>query len=101
MLTMYHNVATDVLYRGNDVWQVAAYSNLITTTASTQMKPLSIMVKDRETNENKLGLILAYNLYGRESLNAYLVGTSDNGTNKLSLYKFKTDNSVIRSDTIR
>lgn len=95
MLTRYHNVASDVLYRDNDVWQIASFSSITTTTASTQMEPLYTMVKTVDKDEGKLGLVLAYNLYGRESMNAYLVGTTDNGANKLTLYRFANDNSVI------
>jgi len=95
MLTMYHNVQADVLYRGNDVWQIASYSNLITSTASTQMEPNLTMVKTVDSVESRLGLVLSYNLYGRESMNAYLVGTVEDGVNKLKLYKFSNENSVI------
>ena len=95
MLTKYHNVAADVLYRGNDVWQIASYSNLTTSTASTQMEPNYTMVKTVDSDEAKLGLVLTYNLFGRESMNAYLVGTTENGLNKLTLYKFSNDNNVI------
>lgn len=72
MLTMYHDVAADVLYRGNDVWQVASYSNLTTNTASVQMTPTYTMLKTVDSKEGKLGLVLTYNMYGRESMNAYL-----------------------------
>ncbi len=95
ILTMYHDVSADVLYRGNDVWQIASYSNQIITTASTQMKPVYTMVKTIDSNESKLGLVLAYNLYKKESMNAYLVGTVEDGENKLSLYKFSSDSSVV------
>lgn len=95
MLTKYHNIAADVLYRGNDVWQIASYSNLITSTASTQMEPIFTMLKTIDSDESRLGLVLTYNLYGRESMNAYLVGTTDRGVNRLKLYKFSNDNSVI------
>ncbi len=95
ILTMYHDVSADVLYRGNDVWQIASYSNQITTTASTEMTPTYTMVKTVDSDESKLGLVTAYNLYEKESLNAYLVGTVENGTNKLTLYKFSNDSSVL------
>ena len=95
ILTMYHDVSADVLYRGNDVWQIASYSNQITTTASTEMKPIYTMVKTVDSEESKLGLVTVYNLYGRESLNAYLVGTVENGENKLTLYKYNNSNNVI------
>ncbi len=78
MLNLYHDVAADVLYRGNDMWEIASYSNMITRTASTKMKPYYALVKTNSKSDEKLGLIIAYNLYGKESLNAYLVGTVEN-----------------------
>ena len=95
MLTKYHNVAADVFYRGNDVWQISTYSNLIKSSASTQMEPNYTLVKTVDSEESELGLVLTYNLYGRESMNAYLVGTCDKGANKLTIYKFSNDNNVI------
>lgn len=95
MLNLYHDVSADVLYRANDVWEIASYSNLITRTAAKKMKPYYTKVKT-ETNENgEIGLVIAYNQLGRESLNAYLVGTVEQGKNKLSLYKFTGDSTVL------
>ncbi len=95
MLTLYHDVSADVLYRGSDEWQIASYSSLITTTASKEMTPTYTMVKTVDSEESNLGLVLAYNLYKKESMNAYLVGTVEDGTNKLTLYKFSSDSSVV------
>lgn len=95
ILKMYHDVSADVLYRGNDVWQIASYSNQITTTASTQMNPVYTLVKTVDSEESRLGLVIAYNLAKKESMNAYLVGTVESGVNKLSLYKFSSDSSVV------
>ncbi len=95
ILTMYHDVSADVLYRENDIWQIASYSNSIATTASTKMSPLLTMVKTVNSDESKLGLVIGYNLYEKESLNAYLVGTVENGSNALSLYKYSNDSSII------
>ncbi len=95
ILTMYHDVAADVLYRENDIWQIASYSNSTATTASTKMSPLLTMVKTVNSEKSQLGLVLAYNLYEKESLNAYLVGTAQNGVNTLSLYKYQNDSSIV------
>ncbi len=95
ILAMYHDVSPDVLYRGNDVWQIASYSNLINTSIKSKMEPFYTMVKTVDSDENELGLVTVYNLYGRESLNAYLVGTVEDGQNTLTLYKFSNDSSVI------
>lgn len=78
MLNLYHDVSADVLYRANDVWEIASYSNLITRTAGSKMKPYYTMVKTRNLSESELGLTIAYNQYGKESLNAYLIGTVEN-----------------------
>lgn len=95
IITMYHDVSPDVLYRGNDIWEVASYSNLITRTAGAEMKPYYTTVKTSDSDESKLGLVIAYNQFGKESLNSYLVGTVEDGKNKLSLYKFSADSSVL------
>lgn len=93
MLTKYHNISADILYRGNDVWEIASYSNLITKTAGAKMEPYYTLVKNGDKNE--IGLITAYNQYGKESLNAYLIGTIENGKNKLTVYKFSGDSTVL------
>lgn len=95
ILNMYHAVSADVLYRGNDVWEIASYSNLITKTASSKTRPYYTMVKTADSNESKLGLVISYNQQGKESLNAYLVGVAEGGQNKLSLYKFSGDSTVM------
>lgn len=99
VLNLYHEVLPDVLYRANDVWEIASYSNLITRTAGAKMKPYYTMVKNGDKTE--IGLVIAYNQYGKESLNAYLIGTVENGKNKLELYKFSADSTVIRPNAIR
>jgi len=95
MLTRYHDVSPDVLYRRNDVWEIASYSSLASRTIAAKIKPYYTMVKDENSKENKLGLVIVYNQFEKESLNAYLVGTVENGKNKLKLYKFSGDSAVM------
>lgn len=99
VLSMYHNISADVLYRCNDVWEIASYSNLITKSSGAEMKPYYTMIK--EDGKNKLGLIITYNQYGKESLNSYLVGTVNEGRNTLSLYKYSGDSTVLRTNAAR
>ncbi|MDE5830658.1 MAG: UPF0182 family protein, partial [Clostridia bacterium] len=73
MLNLYHDVSADVLYRGNDIWEIASYSSLITKSAPTEMAPVFTFAKTVDSDESKLGLVNVYNQYGKESLNAYLV----------------------------
>ena len=95
VLNLYHAVSPDVLYRANDVWEIASYSNLITKTVGAKMKPCYTMVNMEDDENSTLGLVISYNMQGKESLNAYLVGTVENGKNKLSLYKFSGDSTVL------
>lgn len=95
MLTMYHDVSPDILYRRNDVWEIASYSSLASRTVAAKIKPYYTMVKTRNDEEIKLGLVTVYNQYEKESLNAYLVGTIEDGKSKLVLYKFSGDSTVM------
>lgn len=95
ILTMYHDVSADVLYRRNDLWEVASYSSLASRTVGAKIKPYYTMVKTKDEDESRLGLVTVYNQYEKENLNAYLVGTVENGNNQLSLYKFSVDSTVM------
>lgn len=95
MLTKYHDVSADILYRGNDIWEIASYSSLTSRTVGAKIKPYYTAVKTRNSDESTLGLVIVYNQYEKESLNAYLVGTVENGKNKLSLYKFTGEGNVM------
>lgn len=59
VLAQYHNIETEVLYRNDDVWEVAKSTNQKTTTLKgVTMQPYYAMVKKGENNE--LGLIVPY-----------------------------------------
>lgn len=95
MLTRYHNVQTEVLYRNDDVWDIAR-TNTSTTlkNVGTQMESYYTIVKTIDSLENQLGLVIPYTLDEKQNIISYLVGTYD-GNNKLSLYKFKSDSNVL------
>lgn len=96
MLTMYHNVQTEVLYRNDDIWNIAKSTTNKPTTSNVgkQMESYYAMVKTADSNENKLGLIIPYTPQNKQNIIAYLVGTYEN-ENKLKLYKFNSDNSIL------
>ena len=95
MLTRYHNVQTEVLYRNDDVWDIAR-TNTSTTlkNVGTQMESYYTIVKTIDSLENQLGLVIPYTPDEKQNIISYLVGTYD-GNNKLSLYKFKSDSNVL------
>lgn len=92
MLTRYHNIETEVLYRNDDTWEIAKDTTTRTTTTGIEMEPYYTMVNTDEGYD--LGLIVPYTPYGKQNMTSYLVGTYENG-NRLKLYKFSTGTTVL------
>lgn len=97
MLKRYHNTGADVLYRSNDVWDIAKYGVGInsSTTETTQMSPYYALIKTNDNDENKLGLVLPYTLQGKQGIIGYIVGTYENGKISMKLYRYSSDNTVL------
>ena len=99
MLERYHNVSTDVLYRSDDVWEIAKTSKSgtsVLSTKGTKQVPYYTMLKTINSNSNDLGLVLQYTQLDKQSLRAYLVGNYDeNGNAKLKMYKYPQDSNVL------
>ena len=97
ILKIYHNTQPDVLYRANDIWDIAKYGDGLnaSTTDATQIAPYYSVIKANDKEKSNLGLVLPYTLYGKQSLSAYAVGEYENGTMKLNVYRYNSDNSVI------
>jgi len=97
IMQRYHNIQPDVLYRGDDVWDIAT-SNIgkVSTKSGTEIKPYYTMVKTVDSNEENLGLILPYTIYGRQNLISYIVGTCNNdGNATLKIYKYQANSNIL------
>lgn len=96
MMERYHNVQSDVLYRGDDVWDVATHNtSKVSTKTGTDIEPYYTMVKTIDSEESKLGLVLPYTPYGKQNIISYMVGTYEDGIPKLSVYKFSSDSNIL------
>lgn len=96
MLERYHNVGADVLYRGDDVWDVATHNtSRVPTKAGTEIEPYYTMVKPVNSSEAKIGLVLPFTPYEKQNIISYLIGTYENGMLKLSIYKFSSDSNIL------
>ncbi len=94
ILKIYHNVKPDVLYRVDDVWDIAKYnSSKSTKSTGTYMEPYYTMVKTNDGDQ--LGLVQLYTPDEKQNIRAYLVGNTKNGENKLKLYKFSSDSNIV------
>ena len=102
ILTRYHNVQTEVLYRNDDVWNIAKTGTTRTTNSRTNnmqnigttMESYYTVLKTQNMYTEELGLVLPFTPKDKQNINAYLVGKY-NGQNILTLYKFKSDDNVI------
>lgn len=95
MLATYHNVKPEVLYRGDDLWDIAKYNSTNSTKSTgTSMAPYYTEVKTND-DSSKLGLVQIYSPLDKQNLISYLVGKTDGATNKLKLYKFSADSNVV------
>ena len=94
ILKTYHNVKPDVLYRADDLWDIAKYNSVKSSKSTgTCMEPYYTMVKTG--NGEKIGLMQIYTPYEKQNLISYLVGTTNGATNELKLYKFSADSNIV------
>ena len=94
MLTVYHNIQPEVLYRDDSQWEIASYNSSTTTTKTVEMNPYYTMVKDG--NSTNIGLVVPYTIKGKTSVISYLVGTNgDKNNGKLSLFTFSEASNVL------
>ena len=94
ILKVYHNVKPDVLYRADDLWDIAKYNTIKSTKSTgTYMKPYYTMIKT--SDGEKFGLVQIYTPYEKQNVISYLVGTTSNGNNELKIYKFSADSNIV------
>ena len=91
MIEEYHNTKSEVLYRGDDSWKKASYvATQNNKTVTNTLDSYYTMVKD-----NNIGLIQMYSPNNKQNLTAYLVGTNNNGANKLKIYRLSSNESIL------
>ena len=91
MLEIYHNISTDVLYRGDDIWKISSNVNSSTTSMDSYYTYLKTVDNEKEF----LGLVLPYTPNDKKNINAYLVGKTEKYDNVLKLYKFSSDSNIL------
>lgn len=92
MINMYHEVSEDVLYRADDIWQITPNT---ASTSSSSIEPYYTVLKTIDDEKEKFGLVVTFNKQGKQNITSYLVGSVENGKQKLSLYKFNSESNVI------
>ena len=96
IIQRYHDIQPDILYRGDDVWDIATHNTGLTSTKTgTDIEPYYTMVKTIDSDESKLGLVLPFTPYDKQNITSYMVGTYEGGTARLSIYKFESDSNIL------
>lgn len=97
MISLYHDVQTDVLYRTDDIWEIAKQNvSKVSTNTGTIIEPYYTMLKTADSKESKLGLVVPYTQAGKQNIVSYLVGTYDSQDKaKLTLYKYKSGSNIM------
>ena len=95
VLTTYHNSDVDNIYRADDRWEVAEVSGS-GTRSSTSMYTLL-----KKGDELKPAIITTYTPEKKKNIVSYLVGQTENGANKLTMYRYneKSELSLSFIDT--
>lgn len=96
MYERYHKVQTEVLYRNDDIWEVAkANTTKSTTGAGKYMESYYTMLKLQDNEKEQLGLVIPYTSYGKQNIISYLVGWYEKNQMKLKLYKFNSEENIL------
>ena len=96
LITRYHDVQPDVLYRNDDVWSIATNNiSKVSTKTGTEIEPYYTMVQTVEASEPELGLVIPYTPYNKQNMLAYMVGAYENGAPQLKIYKYPCDSNVL------
>ena len=61
---IYHNITPEVLFRGNDVWEIAE-----TVETNKSMEPYYTIIN--ESGNMELGLVIPYTMYGKQNIISY------------------------------
>lgn len=96
IIKRYHDIQPDVLYRGDDVWDIATHNTgRVSTKTGTIIEPYYTMLDTIESDESKLGLVLPFTPNEKQNIISYTVGTYENGQSKLAIYKFEADSNIL------
>ena len=97
VLKQYHKVQPEVLYRSDDVWDIAKENtSKVATLVGTEINPYYTVVKTTDQSESYMALVLPFTINGKQNINAYLVGKCDkNGNQSLKVYKYNKDAAIL------
>ena len=94
LLEEYHNTKADVLYRSDDTWEKLIYKNSQTSSKNSNYTSSYYTMVQKDEKE-LIGLIQFYSPKNKQSIKSYLIGTVENGQNKLTLKTLHSSTSIL------
>ena len=91
ILEQYHNTKSDILYRDDDSWEKATYN----TNKTNKKNGTTLSEYYTVVDNDKIGLIQIYTPKNKQNIIAYLIGTVEDGKNKLSISKISSDTTIL------
>lgn len=96
IIQRYHDIQPDVLYRGDDVWDIATHNTgKVSTKTGVDINPYYTMVDTIDSEESKLGLVLPFTPDEKQNIISYIVGTYESEEPKLTIYRFASDSNIL------
>ena len=95
MLEEYHNTKADVLYRSDDTWEKATYKNAQTTNKTGNVLEAYYTMVKNSNGDDTIGLIQMYTQKDKQNIKSYLIGTVENGQNKLEMKTLQSDTTIL------
>lgn len=95
MLEEYHNTKADVLYRSDNTWEKATYKNGTSSNKNKNLLDSYYTMVNNQEGEDTIGLIQIYTPKNKQNIVSYLVGTVENGKNKLVVKNLHSDTSIL------
>ena len=91
ILEQYHNTKSDIFYRDDDSWEKATYN----TNKTNKKNGTTLAEYYTVVDNDEIGLIQIYTPKDKQNIIAYLVGTVEDGKNKLSISKISSDTTIL------
>ena len=91
----YHNTKADVLYRSDDTWEKATYKNAQTTNKTGNVLEAYYTMIKNSNGDDAIGLIQMYTQKDKQNIKSYLIGTVENGQNKLEMKTLQSDTTIL------
>ncbi len=92
VIRKYHTAENDIFFSGEDVWE---FSLLDDQSNKIREKKLNYTIyKNFDNKDDGIGYLTIFTPYGRQNINAYLIGEYEEGKPKLRLYQYSKNDNI-------